>query len=213
MDFFGTLAELANDTPRTWQMLFRLGFRSSPELEYAFSPESFNGSRTPMGSDYEPWLRSLFAAHARAAGVPATQLPSVVELLARNDRQWTVRATEGAAAFISKLLQDGHEVVLCSNWDYSLTPYLRQAALPDLPAVCSCDVGARKPDPTIVERALQLAGGRAEEACFVGDDPVCDMLAAIRAGVKPVWFRGRHEHDLVSSGLVSVLPSFEPWAR
>ena len=135
MDFFGTLVEIDRDVRRTWQVLVDLGYRSSPEVEHAFSPESYNGGRTPSGDDYELWLRNLHATHARAAGVPEERVVDVVDLVAQNDRAWTVRATSGAEAFVGQLLEDGHEVVVCSNWDYDLSPYLAQAALPDLPAV------------------------------------------------------------------------------
>lgn len=53
--------------------------------------------------------------------------------------------------------------------------------------VTSHSVGWRKPHPAIFERALELAGARADEAFHVGDNIVADVWGAKRAGLRAIW--------------------------
>jgi putative hydrolase of the HAD superfamily len=48
--------------------------------------------------------------------------------------------------------------------------------------------GYAKPDARLFARALELARVGAEEALYVGDSPVTDVLGARRAGIPSVWF-------------------------
>jgi HAD superfamily hydrolase (TIGR01509 family) len=52
--------------------------------------------------------------------------------------------------------------------------------------VISAEVGAAKPDPAIFERALAVAGARAEEAVHVGDTPDVDVAGALAAGLRAI---------------------------
>ncbi len=47
----------------------------------------------------------------------------------------------------------------------------------------------RKPDPEIFARALERLGTDANQAVFVGDNPEADVRAALRCGMKAIWFR------------------------
>lgn len=51
----------------------------------------------------------------------------------------------------------------------------------------SAEAGVAKPHPDIFERALQIAGVRAEECLHVGDDVECDILGAQAHGLRTVW--------------------------
>ncbi len=55
----------------------------------------------------------------------------------------------------------------------------------------SSEVGARKPHPSIFERALCIAGVRADEALMVGDHPVADIEGARAAGIPACMLRTR----------------------
>lgn len=58
--------------------------------------------------------------------------------------------------------------------------------------VFSSEVGARKPDPAIFERALEELGVEPERAAFVGDDLRADIAGAAAVGlttVQALWFR------------------------
>jgi FMN phosphatase YigB (HAD superfamily) len=90
-------------------------------------------------------------------------------------------------------------VVLVSNFDdgdgcrriideRGLTPYLSGI-------VVSEDLGWRKPDRRLFERAAAHASVPPEEILFVGDSPVCDVDGARGCGMMPVWIRGAEVPD------------------
>lgn len=53
----------------------------------------------------------------------------------------------------------------------------------------SAEIGVAKPDPAIFEKALEMAGCRAEEAVMVGDRLDNDILPAKAVGMKTIWIR------------------------
>jgi len=57
--------------------------------------------------------------------------------------------------------------------------------------VTSQSCGFAKPDPRILEVALDAMGVRARDALYVGDDPATDGGAARAAGVRFVWMDRR----------------------
>ena len=71
--------------------------------------------------------------------------------------------------------------------------------------VCSEEVGAEKPDRRLFDCCVEKAGCRAEECLFVGDDQKRDVLAALDAGLRPVW--------LQREGMEAVLPPEIPRIR
>jgi putative hydrolase of the HAD superfamily len=48
--------------------------------------------------------------------------------------------------------------------------------------------GIRKPDPRIFHRAAERVGADPRDCVFVGDNPEADVLGALDAGMKAVWF-------------------------
>ncbi len=59
----------------------------------------------------------------------------------------------------------------------------------------SAEVGAAKPDPAIFRAAARWAGVAPEEMLHLGDDPVRDVQAARRAGLRAAWVRRDPEAD------------------
>ena len=53
----------------------------------------------------------------------------------------------------------------------------------------SAELGAAKPEKAIFEKALEMAGCKAEEAVMVGDRLDNDIVPAKRIGMKTVWIR------------------------
>ncbi len=51
--------------------------------------------------------------------------------------------------------------------------------------------GASKPNKTIFDQALVLAGTKAHETVYVGDNPKNDILGAHAAGLHAIWFNPR----------------------
>lgn len=54
----------------------------------------------------------------------------------------------------------------------------------------SGEMGVGKPDAAIFRRALDALACDADEALFVGDDPVADIAGATAAGLKTCWISG-----------------------
>ena len=50
------------------------------------------------------------------------------------------------------------------------------------------DVGFAKPSPEIFHYALTLSGYRANETLHIGDNPRCDVLGALNAGLYAIWY-------------------------
>jgi putative hydrolase of the HAD superfamily len=85
----------------------------------------------------------------------------------------------------------GRRLVVVSNWDVSLHGVLeRLAVAPRVDRILtSAEVGVRKPAAEIFERALAIAGVRADEAIHVGDSLEEDVRGARNAGIVPVLVR------------------------
>jgi putative hydrolase of the HAD superfamily len=64
--------------------------------------------------------------------------------------------------------------------------------------VTSAGAGARKPDPAIFARALELAGCEAAEALHVGDTAVEDVEGARAAGIPALLIDRRSDGQIAS---------------
>ena len=93
-----------------------------------------------------------------------------------------------AAPALRELRARGVRLVVVSNWDCSLSHWLRGAGLLGLldGAVSSAEVGRAKPDPEPFAAALELAGAQPGDAMHVGDSPLADVEGAAAAGVRAI---------------------------
>jgi putative hydrolase of the HAD superfamily len=106
-----------------------------------------------------------------------------------------------AGPALRDLREGGLSLVAVSNWDCSLPSVLERCGLGELldGAVSSAVAGARKPDPVIFERALELTGCGPEEALHVGDTPEEDVEGARAAGIRSLLIdRDRNGGDISS---------------
>jgi FMN phosphatase YigB (HAD superfamily) len=96
------------------------------------------------------------------------------------------RAFDDAAPALAELRRMGLRLVCVSNWDVSLPEVLARCGLDGKldAVVTSAGTGARKPDPSIFEAALRIAGCSAAEAIHVGDTPAEDGAGARAAGIR-----------------------------
>ncbi|SVC45187.1 uncharacterized protein METZ01_LOCUS298041 [marine metagenome] len=61
-------------------------------------------------------------------------------------------------------------------------------------------VGAAKPDPILFESALAHTNIKAHEMIYVGDDPLLDIDAAARLGIRTIWKSNpKKQSDLISA--------------
>ena len=122
-----------------------------------------------------------------------------------------VEPLAGATELASELKERGHPVVLASSSiERHLDVFLDKLAVRDLADAWTTkdDVESSKPEPDLVEAALEKAGTR--DAVMLGDTP-WDCEAARRAGIDTVAVvtGGFSRHELREAGAVAVFDSLE----
>jgi HAD superfamily hydrolase (TIGR01509 family) len=122
-----------------------------------------------------------------------------------------VQTMEGSRELIERLKREGHAVVLASSAKQDeVDHYLDLLDARELVDAwtSSADVEATKPEPDLVESALQKAGSSDAQALMVGDTP-WDVRAAERAGVKTLAVRtgGFGVDELREAGALDVFDS------
>jgi len=189
LDALGTLLELEPPAPALGRELrTRFGIAAQPaELERAVAAEiDHYRAHHDEGRD----AASLAALRERCAAVLRDALPSAAgvplpELTAMLLAALRFAPFPDAAPALRALRAGGARLVAVSNWDVSLHDVLARTGLAPLldGAVSSAEVGARKPDPAIFRRALELAGVAAGDALHVGDSAEADLAGARAAGI------------------------------
>jgi len=102
---------------------------------------------------------------------------------------------------LRELRGQGKQLVVVSNWDCSLPQVLDRVGIGELldGVVSSAVAGARKPDPAIFRRALEVAGVEPDEVLHVGDTPEEDAEGASTAGIRSLLIdRDGNEGDISS---------------
>jgi HAD superfamily hydrolase (TIGR01509 family) len=122
-----------------------------------------------------------------------------------------------ARQLIADLEEHGHSVVLASSAKAEeIEHYLDLLDARELADAwtTSADVEATKPEPDLVNAALERAGSDAGEAVMVGDTP-WDVKAAAKAGVPTiaVLTGGFSVDELEGAGAVAVFESIEELRR
>jgi len=112
----------------------------------------------------------------------------------------------GARQLLHRLRDDGVKLVVATSaGGDEVEGLLKQAGVDDLiqGATSSSDAEESKPDPDIVEAALEKAGFPAEQVVMIGDTPY-DVEAAGRAGVEIVAVRtgGWGDEDLQGASAI-----------
>ncbi len=124
-----------------------------------------------------------------------------------------VEPMEGSRELIEDLKSRGHTVVLASSAkEDEVEKYLDLLDARELADgwTTSADVEETKPQPDLVNAALESSGGSAEEAVMVGDTP-WDVRAAENAGVKTITVRtgGFGDDELRDAGSIEVYESVD----
>lgn len=117
-----------------------------------------------------------------------------------------LRPLEGSRALVERVRADGlMPVVATSAKDEELNGLLKAAEVAGLmeEKATASDAKRSKPDPDIVEAAIERAGIRPDELVMIGDTPY-DVEAATRAGVRTIGFRSGGWKDEDLSGAVEI---------
>ena len=199
-DFFGTLVEIDEDRPAMWELMRDMGYDSNIEIERIFNSLGFDGMKFPedeKDKEYDDFRVHMFTKFCEFHGVKSTEVMGVVQKLMLNDRSWTVKAKEYAHSLIWFCNEKRIPIAICSNWDYPIDKYLKQAELPaTLPALLSRDIYSRKPSKEFFSCAHTLVGKHIplEAIWFVGDSWSADIVGAIRYGLTPVMVGEGENH-------------------
>jgi HAD superfamily hydrolase (TIGR01509 family) len=157
-----------------------------------------------IGMDSAKLLDALLGEDAERLGDAAKERHRI-HYAADEER---IRAFADARALLDELARRGLKVVLATSSppeEFAMTTKVLDAGDAVLTATTSSDVGTAKPEPDLVQVALQRAGVAAEDAVMVGD-AVWDVQAAERAGVRCIGVRtgGVSGDELAQAGAVAV---------
>ena len=114
--------------------------------------------------------------------------------------------TPGARALVERLRTRGlARAVVTSASGEELADLLREAAVANLfdVLITSDDAEESKPDPDLVQAALDKLGVGPREAVMIGDTPY-DIAAAARAGVSTIAFRSGGWKDRDLDGAIAI---------
>jgi putative hydrolase of the HAD superfamily len=179
LDALGTLVELE---PPGVHLAKALRIEPDERLVRAIRAEmAYYREHSHEGRD----ARSLAELRARCAAVLSRELGREVSVATMMEAI-RFRAFPDATPALAELRRLGLRLVCVSNWDFSLPDVLDRCGLGGAldGVVTSAGVGARKPDPAIFARALEVAGRSAAEALYVGDTPEEDLEGARAAGIR-----------------------------
>lgn len=103
--------------------------------------------------------------------------------------------TEGIENFLACLKDQNIRTGVISNITYcgEIVEERINTLLPAHPfefILATSEYMFRKPNKRIFELALEKAGLRPEDAWYIGDNYLCDVVGAKNAGIFPVWYVG-----------------------
>ncbi len=166
----------------------------------------------PLGDAREERFRRLF----RSVGVQPDEEVVVKAAAAYRDGYRRVRQPiVGAARLLGLVRKRARVGIVSNNLLEEQQDKLRHCGLEawiDV-LVVSEDAGVAKPDPEIFEIALERLGCTAERAVMVGDSWAADVIGALSAGIRPIWFNplGKPAPD-PAAGVVELLTLDPPEA-
>jgi HAD superfamily hydrolase (TIGR01509 family) len=117
-----------------------------------------------------------------------------------------LRPFPGARSLVLRVRDDGLKaIVATSAKDEELKGLLRAAEVDDLmeEKATASDAKRSKPDPDIVEAAIEESGVPSDNAVMIGDTPY-DVEAATRAGVRAIAFRSGGWDDASLKGAAQI---------
>lgn len=96
----------------------------------------------------------------------------------------------GAAALLAAVKERARVAIVSNNLLEEQQDKLRHCALDSYidVLVVSEEAGVSKPEPRIFEIALERLGCTKEDVVMVGDSWPADIVGAIAAGIRPIWF-------------------------
>jgi HAD superfamily hydrolase (TIGR02253 family) len=195
-DLDETLLDTSGCRPPAVEASFRVAARAYPQLEFEAWRRASEEVKAEM---HDLWLNSPNSG----AELLREGSYRILKKLGIDDRELAARASQAYyRTWVShlKLFSEVPEVLaalrgqyrlgIISNGPSDLQRY--KLKLFDLerefdPIVISGEIGVAKPDQKIFRYALERAGVSPEEALYVGDSPVYDIVGAKGAGMMMAW--------------------------
>jgi HAD superfamily hydrolase (TIGR01509 family) len=195
LDIDGTLVDSNDAHARAFvDAATELGFRSPP----------LNRVRGLIGMGGDKLIPAAFGFEAESDDGRA--LDELKGDIFRNRYLPALRPTPGAAELVHHLARQGIDRVVATSANREdLRLLLEKAGVVELAerATSASDVDESKPEPDIVEAALELAAVNRERTIMIGDTPY-DVEAAIRAGVRIVAVRCGGWDDASLAGATDI---------
>ncbi len=195
LDAHGTLIELPSPVaPLRLLLEQRFGVRvCAGQVQEAFTSEvAFYRAHMLEGRDAasltelrHQCAEVLRSALPRSSALATVATPALAEVLVESLR---FRLFPDVLPAVRALRAAGVRLAVASNWDVSLGELLGRLGLGEaLDGVAtSAGVGVGKPDPSVIEAALDFMGAERAGAVHVGDVYAEDVLGARAAGTEPI---------------------------
>jgi HAD superfamily hydrolase (TIGR01509 family) len=188
LDIDGTLLSSNDAQARAWQQAFK---------EHGYDVP-FEKIKPLVGMGGDKLLDRLVPGLTDSEG-PGKEIAERRKQLIIQDYPPTLQPTPGARALVERIRAEGMQpVIATSAKSDELKVLLRAAGIEDLVGerANSDDAEQSKPNPDIVQAALQKSDSRPEDSLMIGDTPY-DVESAHRAGVRVIAVRsGGHDADL-----------------
>jgi putative hydrolase of the HAD superfamily len=201
-DFYGTLAERDDAFEPIGAsivaVLARFGYTAPHDLLWRYFNDGIDGiehdEHSQSRDHYVAWQRARVAALLAECGVPDREHDSVADAFRAAGSTGRMAAFPEVVGVLDELRARGHQLVICSNWDWDLREAVEECGLLGHfdAIVSSAWVGARKPHPRIYEHSVALTGHEPHEILFVGDTWNCDVAGPAAFGMTPVYLRRGH---------------------
>jgi putative hydrolase of the HAD superfamily len=157
--------------------------------------------------------RERFRRLFEAAGVDADDdMVARAALLYRDGYQKVRQPVSGAAALLAEVRTRARVAIVSNNLLEEQQQKLRHCALDRYvdALIVSEEVGVSKPEPGIFRAALDALGCDAGDAVMLGDSWAADVVGALGAGIRAVWFNPKGKPAPDAAAGVPELRSLEP---
>lgn len=198
-DFGQTLASL--DASMLESKLSRRGISSSEARLEGALPIAWAAydAAVRAGISGHPWKLFMRTLLRTAAVTPASSIEKAVDFLWDDQPRVNLwrRPIPGMIELCSALRGEGVAVGVLTNSEGRAAELLEELGWRDVfvTVVDSGRVGMEKPDPRIFALMSEQLGAPAEAIVHVGDSLGADVMGAIRAGMRAVWFGGRRGEE------------------
>ena len=209
-DFYGTLVDIETDEHRhePWETVAKLlkyrGSRATGEMLRLWYLDYVKNALDRSGEEYpDVDIVPIFGQLIAHAGVHDEDglAKTVAQLFRSQSIVYQLRTFPESIEVLEDLSRKGFVLGLVSDsQEPYLLPELHESRLDrffDLDkVVISSRYGYRKPDPRLMQVALERLGIAPSDAAYVGDSWMRDVEGAAKVGMHPIWIRRDKPADL-----------------